>query len=269
MFKYSLEIILKILNLLKKNFFYILFIFLIIITSFNYGNIIFLVEDIYKRTGVEELKVYKDLIGIIFSWPVSILIICLIFFVIFKKNIGCLIDRVNRINWDKDGVGIDMSQELLNETSIHLEAARDIVAVEINKETSDNTFKSEKNGSTESAKSLSKIMKLESENERFKIESELNSVAFLNLLLTKKAKEALRKIQYSGGRMSFSDFSSYICISALFDADFESSINTEIEINAITNALRGTGLIESINDKYSITEKGKTFLRILDKVKKN
>ncbi len=49
--------------------------------------------------GIDDLQIVNNFLGVILSWPVAVLVICLVFFIRFSSQIGAFLENISSVKW--------------------------------------------------------------------------------------------------------------------------------------------------------------------------
>ncbi len=206
--------------------------------------IVFLFVNIIDKYNTEDYKNIIDLIKIIFSWPVLITIIALIFINKFSESIKIFLEN-NRIT-KVAGVEMESKQEI-NERTDNIISGEESKTKKKQEEI--DKLKIEIKEKTQNKANLEKLFNFQKEI------SEVNEFSYLALFFVETTKNVLKW---------FLDSKRGLITEVNFNSSWQVIIKDPNQRNIIFNTLINYQMIEGVHGgAYKITEKGEKFLKFI------
>ncbi len=247
--KQLFETIFTIIRLLSERFLkpaWILVFLAIYVTAKNWSSII----KALSSFGIPEYTLIKEYLGLLFSWPVAVLIISLIFLFKFSQSVKTFLENLNFLKAGPIEMG--QRQQLPTSKDIEEQAAQSL----------------EQKGVTLTPEQLQRIEQAFNEKDteltnknqaiQYLLErSELFEFAYLSLALVYNTKVALMWFYLQNANSSTKE--NFLNVYILPPQVTE----PQIEKEAIFNSLLVNQLLEQNSGLFTVTEKGKRFLRYM------
>lgn len=206
--------------------------------------------------GAEDFQMINTFLGIILSWPVAVLIICLVFFYRFSKQISAFLENISTVKWgsfeaQRQGDKQSATENVTEKTNEDL-AAQGITLTNAQWQHIENLVN--ELTTTQNQQSLTIQQYQEALKATFE-RAENFEFAYLNLALVLNSKFALLWFKAQPSKSSTKQ--NFCLVFQLPPQIFDH--NTEKE--AIFNVLLANALITQNGELFTISEKGEKFLK--------
>jgi hypothetical protein len=243
------ETLFFIIKILIDRFLKPLIIFIILLVYITINNWVYITKT-FQHFTLKDYELIRDFLALVLSWPVVVFVITLIFIFKFKDSIKIFLENLNFLKAGPVEIGqrqqIPTSTDIENRVTANLQQ-KGITLTEDQLKKIEEAFQEKENILTDKNRSIEYLLE----------RAELFEFAYLGLGLVNNTKSVLFWFYLQTSHSSTKDnfIMSYTLPPQI--------INPLAEKEAIFNALLVNQLIEQNNSLFTVSLKGKRFLKYL------